>query len=188
MNIFQHQVLLAHAISDDDISLFDKCLSRGANPNLGSLWEESDGSIHSYRHIMVIAGSKYKYGTEILEKLLAAGANPSEQDKNKILIESIWPLNLPFLKWCLENNTELNLPSYPEGPTPLIFLCYRWNDTRRDEYIKAAILLLKSGIDPNLLWKGTCDRKINWKGHLRQTLHSHGGKLVDQIILQIESG
>lgn len=156
---------LGHAASRGDIDLVKLCLARNANPNLGSIWKEYDGSISCRRHTTVLVAQSNENSKEILDLLLQAGATPSQHDKEQILHEAVWPLKLPLVKWCLETNTDPNSITYNNGPTPLFLMCDRWDYDRTDEYIEAVILLLKAGANQNTQCNLSSGVK-NWRDYI----------------------
>lgn len=152
--------VLGHSISMGDIELIQKCIKRGTDPNLGSLWYDK-GEISNEKHAMTLAAGKGDKAYEIIQILLEAGATPSHKDINEMFFKAVWALNVECVKWCLNNGADSNYIPYPRGPTRFILMCYRWKHDRTDEYIKAARELIKGGADWKYCLKESCQYDDN---------------------------
>ena len=154
---------LCHAISLKDLDMMDACLKRGANPNLGSKWKDEYNE-----HPMIEAASEGgDVAYQMICRLEAAGATPSAQDVNEMLVEAVWPLSLPCVKWCLSHGADPNYKLSPDSIPALILLCYRWDKEDEDNYITAAALLLRAGANPDTVWESPFSPgPKDWKYHL----------------------
>lgn len=161
---------LGHAIDEKNIDLVNVCLKRGANPNLGALWYKN-GIVSSMKHPVVLAASNPNDSTlEILKALISSGTTPTKKDVNEMLHKTVWPLNLGCMKWSLENGADPNYQSSPGHFTSLMLLCYRWNETQHEDYVRAAALLICVGVNLDIKASGCSGGPKDWKGHLAKEL------------------
>jgi len=159
---------LGFSISDGDIEQFKACLARGADPNLGSRWEKENVISNVDTPLLMVA--LYGRGIEYINLLVEAGALVTQEIVDKMLNDSVCPFNMETVEWCLEQGANPNfIPSKGE-PTVLTLLCYRWNNDKHDECVKAASLLLKHGANTNFRWRGYDNIEGDWIYHLDRTL------------------
>lgn len=139
------QTLLSLVCEIGDIDLIKKCLAKGANPNIGYLFWDEDGSLSVECPLHRAVSGKQENFLETANILIEAGAIFTQKDLNDILIESLYPLNLKSLKWSLINGAD---PNYVwNDMSPLMLLAHRWNHKHRANYIDAAVLLIQNGAD-----------------------------------------
>lgn len=132
---------LLGAVEDKDLELVKIYLSKGAKPNLRS----------KYRRMALIAACDGEPSYEIAKILVDHGANPNivEKDGYSTLAFACMYGDSKLVKLLLEAGADPNLKSASWGRPPLHFAA-----TNKKDPIKIIKLLVKHGVDVNLVNKG----------------------------------
>ncbi|CAH6420644.1 Hypothetical protein UVM_LOCUS202 [uncultured virus] len=175
--------LLCHCVTTGNPELVQVCLTQRpeADPNLGYRW--SNGPRAKVTPMFVRACSKGKHAYAIMLLLLAHGATPDQSALDEALKEAVWPLNVECVRWLLEHGANPNTGDDDSFP-PLLLLLYRWEESRANEFVDAARLLLKHGADPTR----TCRNPFydgNWRRYLRRECHN--AEKAEEYIKLIEA-